>query len=67
MARSSSSFTKRQKERARQEKQREKAERKVQRKQDKQPGGPDDDLGVNPTMDLDDEDTIDTEADNLAS
>jgi hypothetical protein len=65
MARSSSSFTKRQKERARQEKQREKAERKVQRKQEKQPGGPDDDLGVNPSMDWDDEDTADAEAGNV--
>jgi hypothetical protein len=44
-----SSFTKRQKERSRQDKQREKAERKILRKQEKssgEPGGADNDLEV---------------------
>lgn len=38
------SFTKRQKERSRQDKQREKAERKAQRKVEKRPGDPDSSL-----------------------
>jgi hypothetical protein len=41
-----SSFTKRQKERSRQEKQREKAERRLQRKAEKQPGMPEIDHGT---------------------
>jgi hypothetical protein len=45
-----SSFTKRLKERSRQEKQREKAERKTQRKQEKQPRNPEDDFGTNETV-----------------
>ena len=49
-ARSNSTFMKRQKERARQEKQREKLERKQQRKLEDKTAGADDDLGVNPTI-----------------
>jgi hypothetical protein len=45
-----SSFTKRLKERSRQEKQREKAERKTQRKQEKTPRNPEDDFGTNETL-----------------
>ena len=46
-----SSFTKRLKERSRQEKQREKAERKNQRKQDKPVRNPEDDFGTNVIVD----------------
>ena len=46
-----SSFTKRQKERSRQDKQREKAERRNQRKSEKQDRGPETDIGFNDVPD----------------
>jgi|GraSoiStandDraft_13_1057314.scaffolds.fasta_scaffold855932_2 hypothetical protein len=45
-----SSFTKRQKERSRQDKQREKAERRSQRKSEKQDRGPETDIGHNDVL-----------------
>jgi hypothetical protein len=56
-----SSFTKRLKERSRQEKQREKAERKTQRKQDKPVRNPEDDFGTNVVVDDLDDFTVDLE------
>jgi hypothetical protein len=51
--RSGSSFQKRQKEKARQEKQREKLERRISRK-DEKPGGPEIDYSYNPFADTED-------------
>ena len=56
-----SSFTKRLKERSRQDKQREKAERKTQRKQDKPVRNPEDDFGTNVIVDDLDDFTVDVE------
>lgn len=52
--RSGSSFQKRQKEKARQEKQREKLERRISRKDDKPAGGPEIDYSYDPFADSED-------------